>query len=157
MAHHVLKNVESRSDLFGADAHQRGDTLVEVLISLLVISLCGVALLTAFSTSITGSGTYQNLAGGDVVLRSAGEVAYAAIQQAQTPLYSACAIAYPGVVFPTWPGGYSATVSSVVPWGNSGPITASCSPSSVLFQVVSVSVLTPQHQTLTTSFTVDGQ
>lgn len=157
MANVVLRDKDRHSDPFPSDAGETGDTLVEVLIALLVISLCGVALLTAFSTSITASGTYQNLAGGDVILRSAGEAAYAAIQQSQTPLYSACTTSYPGVVFPTWSGGFSATVSSVVPWGNSGPITGTCSPSAVLFQVVTVSVSTPQHQTLSTTLTVDGQ
>ena len=138
-----------------------GDTLVEVLIALLVISLCGVALLTAFSTSITGSATYQNVAGGDVILRSASEAAYSSIQQSSTPLYAPCATpsTYSSIAYPTWPTGYSAAITSVDNWSGSGVTNPpTCTPGNVLFEVVTVTLTTPKGlPTLVATFTVDGQ
>jgi type II secretory pathway pseudopilin PulG len=72
-------------------AGDAGDTLVEVLITLVVISLCGVSLMTAFSSSIRGSAQHRNLAANDVVLRTAAESAFSYLQQQQSPGYAPCA------------------------------------------------------------------
>jgi type II secretory pathway pseudopilin PulG len=66
-----------------------GDTLIEVLIALVVISLTAAALLGAFTTSISASADYKNLANLDSVLKSFVEQAtYQLEQQPQPPTIS---------------------------------------------------------------------
>lgn len=60
---------------------ERGDTLVEVLMALIVLSLTVVALLSAFATSITASAEHRNLAVGDTWLRTVSESVIASFQQ----------------------------------------------------------------------------
>ena len=55
----------------GALDQERGDTLVEVLLAIVILGLAGVALLTAFATSITASAQHRNLATLDASVRAA--------------------------------------------------------------------------------------
>ena len=82
-ARKVLLEVDGRSS-------EAGDTLVEVLLALIVLSLCGLALITAFGTAISSSATYRRLASVDTVIRSSEEAAVARIQQQEKPLYIPC-------------------------------------------------------------------
>src|SRR5580692_9152734 len=59
----------------------RGDTLIEVLMALLVLSLCALAVMIAFSTSISASQQHRDLATANIVLASASQQAIAQIQQ----------------------------------------------------------------------------
>lgn len=74
-------------------SREAGDTLIEVLLAVVVLSLCGLALITAFGTAISSSATYRKLASVDTVMRSAEESAVAQIQQQAKPLYLPCATA----------------------------------------------------------------
>ncbi len=71
-----------------------GDTLLEILIALLVISVTVVALLTGYVSSIGGSATHQNLTEIDVMLRDVAESATYQIQQGgvNAPLFVPCAM-----------------------------------------------------------------
>ena len=60
---------------------ERGDTLVEVLLALMVLSIAGFALLTAFATSITTASVHRNLASLDASDRTAVNAAIADLQQ----------------------------------------------------------------------------
>src|SRR5665213_993004 len=62
------------------DRDQRGDTLIEVLLALMVLGLTAVALILAFSTSIAGSAAHRRLATANIVLASASQQAIAQIQ-----------------------------------------------------------------------------
>ena len=62
------------------DRGERGDTLIEVLLSVIVLGLTGVALLIAFSTSISGSAEHRRLTTANLVLSSASQQAIAQIQ-----------------------------------------------------------------------------
>ena len=66
------------------DRDQRGDTLIEVLLALMVLSLTAVALILAFSTSIAGSADHRRLATANIVLASASQQAIAQIQANST-------------------------------------------------------------------------
>ena len=66
---------------------EAGDTLVEVLLALIVLGLTSVALLIAFSTSISASATHRTLAVDDTVLATATQVTISNIQ-AQPTLFS---------------------------------------------------------------------
>ncbi len=72
----------------GADRHEAsprtrseaGDTLVEVLPALLVLSLASVALILAFSTSISASAEHRRLVTADLVVGSVSQNAIANIE-----------------------------------------------------------------------------
>ena len=60
---------------------EEGDTLVEVLLALIVLSIAGLALLVGFATAITASSEHRNLASEDSSDRVAANTALADIQQ----------------------------------------------------------------------------
>ncbi len=59
---------------------EAGDTLVEILITLAVIGIAATAIMLAFATSISGSGSHRNVATMDTMLRTAAAEVSAAIQ-----------------------------------------------------------------------------
>ena len=90
----------------------RGDTLLEVLLALLVISLTSVALMSGYATTIAGSSTHQSLAGLDVALRDAAEQVTYQVQSQPNPDYTPCATAGGVVTYsPTSPSGLSGSLT----------------------------------------------
>ena len=75
-------------------AHDRGETLVEILLSIAIMGIAVAALLFAMATAATTSGLHQRQARAAVTVRDAAEA-----MQADTVLYAACATSYsvPGV------------------------------------------------------------
>ncbi len=65
----------------------RGDTLIEVLLALVILGIAGVALLTGFATSITASGTHKNLATLDTSVRAASNQVIAQVQQSKNNVF----------------------------------------------------------------------
>jgi hypothetical protein len=86
------RNVDGPTRRFVIDfkkASEVGDTLIEVLLALTVISLTAVALLGAFTTSISTAADYKNLSTLDNVLKSFVEhTTYQLGQQPQPPAIS---------------------------------------------------------------------
>ncbi len=78
---------------------ESGDTLIEVLLALVVLALASLALLIAFSTSISSSAEHRQLATYNTVLATATQVTIANIQ-AQPSLFSCPPnlSAYPGYI-----------------------------------------------------------
>src|SRR3984957_16809217 len=114
---------------------EAGDSLIEVLIALTVISLTAVALLLAFGTSIAGSGEDSHIATFDTALRTASAEVTSFIQQQPSANFANCSGASqystPGSI--SLPSGYSARVTAVAYWNGSGftsaqPPGASCPP-----------------------------
>jgi type II secretory pathway pseudopilin PulG len=68
----------------------RGDTLVEVLISLVVLGTASVALLIAFSTSIAASGEHRAIATNNTILATASQEVMAAIDNQPQLFTAAC-------------------------------------------------------------------
>jgi len=85
----------------------RGDTLLEVLLALLVIGIGAVAILLAFTTTIIGSSEYRTLATVDTVLRSAAESATSQIQQQPASAWANCSDTSPTAVVFTASTGYA--------------------------------------------------
>lgn len=85
----MRKRQERPSDVNGHSRYA-GDTLIELLLSSVVLSLCGLALITAFGTSISASADYRQLATVDTVLRTVEESAVSQIQQQASPLFIPC-------------------------------------------------------------------
>ena len=69
------------------DRSERGDTLIEVLLALLILSFATVALLLAFSTTISASSTHRNVAAANVALESIEQQAQSQISS-QLTLFS---------------------------------------------------------------------
>ena len=69
---------------------ERGETLIEVLLALLVVGIGAVAILLAFTSTIIGSSEYRTLATVDTVLRSAAESATSQIQQQPASAWANC-------------------------------------------------------------------
>ena len=63
------------------DRSESGDTLVEVLLALIILSMASVALIIAFGTSLSASSTHRTLATFDTVLTSTSQDAISLIQQ----------------------------------------------------------------------------
>ena len=143
---------------------ERGDTLLEVLITVLVVSITSVALLLGFSTSISGSAAHRSLVSNDVALRAVSQGVYAQVEKQSSPLYNACATYY-GTPTPSnqfnAPAGFVAGVQVTSYWINgawalsvpsgycSGP-TVPATPQQLL-----ITVTTPNHRTLTTTIVVN--
>ncbi|HEY5438509.1 MAG TPA: hypothetical protein VIJ99_06390 [Acidimicrobiales bacterium] len=103
---------------------EAGDTLVEVLLALIVLGLASVALLIAFSTSISASATHRKLATSDIVLSAVSQQAIASINS-QLKLFQACqSLAYfqthvPMSVPSQYSASYSVQLTSVQYWNPS--------------------------------------
>ena len=70
---------EPRDDATDRKSSEAGDTLIEVLLALLVLSLASVALILAFSTSISASAEHRRLVTADLVVGSVSQNAIANI------------------------------------------------------------------------------
>jgi prepilin-type N-terminal cleavage/methylation domain-containing protein len=161
-----------RSDAATDAASERGDTLIEVLVALTVLGIAAVALIGAFSTSVTASARHRGLSTLDTVLKSYAESAvYAIQQQPSNPLFASCQTAanYEKEIPYTLPtgyttGGYSVSVSSVQYWsvGNQSaqpPVQpgfgGTCASGSTTPQLITVTANGPFSTTQNLSFVVD--
>jgi prepilin-type N-terminal cleavage/methylation domain-containing protein len=62
-------------------ATDRGDTLIEILLALIIISIAAVALLASFATTTSASATYRTIANSDAAVQVAAETARYDIEQ----------------------------------------------------------------------------
>ena len=69
---------------------ERGDTLVEVLLALVVLALAALALIIAFSTTIAASAQHRQLARTDTILATASQELIAAVENQPTLFTDAC-------------------------------------------------------------------
>jgi len=77
-----------------ANRDESGSTLIEVLIALVLIGIISAALLGAFASAISASGTHRTLTSLDAVLRNLVESAKSEIQQQTNPEFTNCATSY---------------------------------------------------------------
>ena len=104
---------------------ERGDTLVEVLLALIILSVAGVALLAGFATAISSSAEHRNLASQDSSERTAANAAIADIQQqaGQSNDPFSCPNGQPDSFTPSFSnltGHFQVTITSVNYWNGSG-------------------------------------
>ncbi|MGD0055267.1 MAG: type II secretion system protein [Acidimicrobiales bacterium] len=107
---------------------EAGDTLVEVLLALIVLSLASVAVIVAFSTTISASGEHRSLATFNTMIRSATEQAISQVQGTSAVPFNNCApLSYyqagiGKVTFAPPPSGtnYTAAITNVSYWTGSG-------------------------------------
>lgn len=68
----------------------RGDTLVEIVISVVILAIAGAALMGGVLTSITSSSEHRTLTVNDTYLRSYANSAAEQLQRKTNPKYQAC-------------------------------------------------------------------
>jgi type II secretory pathway pseudopilin PulG len=73
---------------------EAGDTLLEILVALVIISISVVALLGVLTTSITSSTEYRSLTTTDTVLKSFADALKYDVELSSTPIYNNCATSY---------------------------------------------------------------
>ncbi len=102
----------------GVDRSERGDTLIEVLLAIIVLGLSATALLVAFALSISSSGEHRTLTTMDTALRSAAEQTTSLLQAQGKSVWATCPSAATQLTssLTNLPSGYTATVSSVQYW-----------------------------------------
>ena len=88
--------------------NQRGDSLIEIIIAIVVIGLVVSAITAAISTSENGSAAHRRLVTGDTVMRNYAEAVKTAVRTSCTPSGGTWSAAYPG----TMPNGYSVNTLS---------------------------------------------
>lgn len=79
-------NVAERSGC----SSDRGETYVEILVTLVIVGLAGIAIIGALMTSISASTVHRNIANVDYALKSAVEQASYDIEYSPTPLFQDC-------------------------------------------------------------------
>jgi prepilin-type N-terminal cleavage/methylation domain-containing protein len=91
---------------------ERGDTLVEVLVAIVILGIGAVALLAGFASAINGSSVHKSLTDSSNIVKSVANEITASLQS--TPSSFTCpAPALPSVSVPT---GYTISSSSVTYW-----------------------------------------
>jgi type II secretory pathway pseudopilin PulG len=139
---HKLKSTAPRRDVEAKsgmkDRGERGDTLIEVLMALLVLGLTALALIIAFSTSVSASQRHRDIATANIVLGTASQQALAQIQQnpnffgCQAPGVTDTAFVQSNVTLPVAPNvydGFAPKIDSIQYW-NGSSFQSTCVPGS---------------------------
>ena len=141
MNRHIKKRYARKR--FAVDPRsERGDTLVEVLMTIAILAVAFVGILAGLATAIRLSGIHRGQANADVVLTSAAE-------SVKKQTYVAC----PGVVLTSYtpttgvtlPSGWSSsnvTVTAVQKW-NGTSFQASCPATDQGLELVTITAATP--------------
>ena len=143
------------------DRSEAGDTLIEVLLTIVVLGLAAVALLIAFSTSISASATHRRLATADIVVDSTSQQAISGMAS-NLGLFQNCdSINVYQSLVPLSPGTnygtYTAQITAVQWWNSAtASFTSSCTPSTQDSpQLVTVTVTDANGHSYTNTFVVD--
>ena len=99
-----------------------GDSLVEVLLAIVVVSIGALAIMAAFATAITGTTAHRNFTTFDTMLRTASSEVSSLIAQQPASNFANCSGAYQYATAGSIPltGSYSARVTSVAYWNGNG-------------------------------------
>lgn len=103
-----------------APCHERGETLVELLVALTILGIAGVAIVAGLEMSVRASDEGRKAATGGAYVRSFAEAIQTTIDT--NAGYAACASAastYQAVAVPDLPAGYVKAVASVQSWKGS--------------------------------------
>ena len=131
---------------------ERGDTLVEVLITVVIVGLVAAAILGALLIAISSSTEHRNLANDDSILKSAIEAVkvQAQLPQSSSNKFQDCGTTsgpptLAAITLPTVPSGYSVAITSVQCWDAKNHVFDStctagstCNPSGLLLVTLTV-------------------
>src|ERR1700685_2713150 len=105
------------------DRSEKGDTMIEVLLALIVLGLTSVALIVAFSTTLSASATHRSLASADIAINNYSQQVIAGIEANQdlftcpTPALTMSALNSELAI--SSPAPYNPTITSVQYWNSS--------------------------------------
>lgn len=151
--HRGLLNRDRRSEA--------GDTLIEILLTVVILGGCAVALITTFGTAISASADYRSLAVNATVLRDVEQATFYQLQQQPSPLFESCATSAdysPGgsnALSYTLPTGYKVTIGTVQYW-NGTAFVGSCPTNSNDPQLITLTINNPNGSIATTQIAVDA-
>ena len=159
---HPLAGALRRAVLNPDRRSEEGDTLIEILLTVVVLGLCAVALITTFGTAIAASADYKNLAVNATVLRNVEQTAFYQLQQQPGPLFKPCATSADYTAVPPGsnpiifnpPTGYTVSIGAVQYW-NGTSFGGSC-PAPSAPQLITLTVNNPNGSIATTQIAVDG-
>ena len=169
MSREVVEMSGLRARLFSrerVDRSERGDTMVEILLALIVLGLTSVALIVAFSTTLSASAEHRTLTSADIAINDYTQAVTAGIEANQdlftcpTPALSATANAayYNTELAISSPAPYSPTITAVQYWNTSTSAFTTLGSSSCIAnasELITVSVGSGSHlQTM--QFVVDS-
>ena len=146
-----------------SDQTEAGDTLVEVLIALLVLSFAALAMLIAFGAALSSSQEHRTLTNINLTETSVLRQITSELEDANPPLYQSCtplSTYQPGgtsqVTFTNLPKGYSASITGLSYWDAAFVFTANqsaCVANSP--QLVQATVTYPTGGTTAVSAVID--
>jgi len=118
---------------------ERGETLIEVLVTIVIVATAAAALIGALVTSASSSGEHRTLAQEEVALKSYADSAKQQIElvppspSGQQPLYQTCAAIadYNTLTPPPVPPGITVDLTSIDYWGGSS-FTPKCNERNVV-------------------------
>jgi hypothetical protein len=98
-----------------------GDTLVEVVLALMIISICVVSLMAGLATSISGSAEHKSLSTIDTVLKSYAEAVKWQVELQSAATFTQCAsvtsTSYGGTAITfSPPSGYTVALTDIAYW-----------------------------------------
>jgi type II secretory pathway pseudopilin PulG len=121
---------------------ERGDTLVEVLMTMAIMAIAFVGILSGLATAIRLGGIHRGQANADVVLTSAAE---SVKNQTYVPCPAVLLTSYNPTLGVTLPSGWSSsnvTVTAVQKW-NGTTFQASCPATDQGLELITVTATTP--------------
>ena len=123
----------TRSEATDYSSLESGDTLIEILVAITILSLTAVALLGAFASDLSGASTYKNTSTIETVLKNFAEDATYQIQYERDPsaLFAPCA---------TLSGSATSSGSTIVYNASSTPLNYK-PPSGFTLQILSIQYL----------------
>jgi len=132
---------------------ERGDTLVEVLMTIVIIGIAFTGILAGLATASRVSGIHRAQANADVVLSNAAESVkkqtYVACPLVDVTSYSPTS----GVTLPTGWSASNVTITSIQKW-NGSAFQASCPLTDQGLQQVTIQVVTPTQPSTTETIDV---
>lgn len=146
----------TRSRCERSQRDESGETLLEILIALVILSITVLAITSAFTTAIASSARHKSLAQISALLRSYAEAATFQIQFQPSPLYTSCATAatYQGLLT-----GMPSTTNITLSWGamqywNGTSWSSSCTSGSTAPQMITLTASGTYNQSQSLSFSV---
>lgn len=133
----------------------RGDSYIEILVTLVIVSITVVAIIGALLTSIQSSTEHRNLATDDNVIKSAVEVLKAATEQQDPSKFIGCSATQTSTsILSTWNSGGAqgialpgnATIAAVQCWDGANSRFVTCTSNCGSYQTYGLLLVTVQSE-----------
>lgn len=118
-----------------APSHQSGDTLLELLIAVVILSIAVLAIVSGLTTTVTSSASHRSLTALTTLLKTEAEQLTSVIEEQSPPAIwptGSCATAGTWNSYVTYPAGYPPTsytvsITDVSYWNNAtGTFSSTC-------------------------------